>query len=301
MTTGMGDYLAQIGRVPLLTPAEEIELGNRVQAGQRLQEEIAARQGQTATAAERKALRAARRAKDRMVQANLRLVVSMSRRYHDRGVDQLDLCQEGTVGLVRAVEKFDPARGYKFSTYGYWWIRQAMQRAIDQTSRMIRQPVHLADLQRKLRGIIRQQLQATATEPTLTQLAEAAGEPIERVRQALIIDQHCCSLDTRVRQQDGCELSELLASDGPTPAAVLDQQEHLDGMREAITRGMSKMTPAQQEVITRRFGLHGGEQETLAAIGADMGITRERVRQHEMKAMAILKSGTLNARALLRD
>lgn len=301
MSTGMGDYLAQIGRVPMLTPAEEIELGNRVQAGQRLQEEIAAREGQTATAAERKALRVARRAKDRMIQANLRLVVSMSRRYHDRGVDQLDLCQEGTVGLVRAVEKFDPARGYKFSTYGYWWIRQAMQRAIDQTSRMIRQPIHLADLQRKLRGIIRQHLQATATEPTLAELAEAAGEPIERVRQALIIDQHCCSLDTRVRQQDGCELSELLASDGPTPDDTLDQQEHLDGMREAITRGMSRMTPAQQQVITRRFGLHGGEQETLAAIGADMGITRERVRQHEVKAMAILKAGTLNARALLRD
>jgi len=301
MSTGMGDYLAQIGRVPLLTAAEEIELGNRVQAGQRLQAEIAAREGREATAAERKALRAAQRAKDRMVQANLRLVVSMSRRYHDRGVDQLDLCQEGTVGLVRAVEKFDPARGYKFSTYGYWWIRQAMQRAIDQTSRMIRQPVHLADLQRKLRGIIRQQLQATATEPTLTELAEAAGEPIERVRQALIIDQRCCSLDTRVRQQDGCELSELLASDGPTPDDTLDQQEHLDGMREAITRGMSRMTPAQQQVIARRFGLHGGEQETLAAIGADMGITRERVRQHEMKAMSILKAGTLNARALLRD
>lgn len=297
----MGDYLAQIGRVPMLTPAEEIELGNRVQAGQRLQEEIAARQGQTATAAERKALRAAQRAKDRMIQANLRLVVSMSRRYHDRGVDQLDLCQEGTVGLVRAVEKFDPARGYKFSTYGYWWIRQAMQRAIDQTARMIRQPVHLADLQRKLRGIIRQHLQTTATEPTLAELAEAAGEPIERVRQALIIDQHCCSLDTRVRQQDGCELSELLASDGPTPDDTLDQQEHLDGMREAIARAMGKMTPAQQQVIARRFGLHGGEQETLAAIGADMGITRERVRQHEMKAMAILKAGTLNARALLRD
>lgn len=301
MSTGMGDYLAQIGRVPLLTAAEEIELGNRVQAGQRLQAEITARQGQTATPAERKALRAAQRAKDRMVQANLRLVVSMSRRYHDRGVDQLDLCQEGTVGLVRAVEKFDPARGYKFSTYGYWWIRQAMQRAIDQTSRMIRQPIHLADLQRKLRGIIRQHLQATATEPTLAELAEAAGEPIDRVRQALIIDQRCCSLDTRVRQQDGCELSELLASDRPTPDDTLDQQEHLDGMREAITRGMSRMTPAQQQVITRRFGLHGGEQETLAAIGADMGITRERVRQHEMKAMAILKSGTLNARALLRD
>lgn len=301
MSTGMGDYLAQIGRVPMLTPAEEIELGNRVQAGQRLQEEIAARQGQTATAAERKALRAAQRAKDRMIQANLRLVVSMSRRYHDRGVDQLDLCQEGTVGLVRAVEKFDPARGYKFSTYGYWWIRQAMQRAIDQTARMIRQPVHLADLQRKLRGIIRQHLQTTATEPTLAELAEAAGEPIERVRQALIIDQHCCSLDTRVRQQDGCELSELLASDGPTPDDTLDQQEHLDGMREAIARAMGKMTPAQQQVIARRFGLHGGEQETLAAIGADMGITRERVRQHEMKAMAILKAGTLNARALLRD
>ena len=301
MSAGMGDYLAQIGRVPLLTAAEEIELGNRVQAGQRLQEEIAAREGREATAAERKALRAAQRAKDRMVQANLRLVVSMSRRYHDRGVDQLDLCQEGTVGLVRAVEKFDPARGYKFSTYGYWWIRQAMQRAIDQTSRMIRQPIHLADLQRKLRGIIRQHLQATATEPTLAELAEAAGEPIERVRQALIIDQRCCSLDTRVRQQDGCELSELLASDGPTPDDTLDQQEHLDGMREAIARAMGKMTPAQQQVIARRFGLHGGEQETLAAIGADMGITRERVRQHEMKAMAILKAGTLNARALLRD
>jgi len=293
MGDALSDYMNAISRIPLLTPAEEVHLATIIQRWQQ--------DPQAGAALERRGRRALRR----MVEGNLRLVVSICKRYQNMAnqaqIEMLDLIQAGSIGLIRAVRGFDPGRGYKFSTYGYWWIRQSIRRAIDQTSRMIRQPIHLADLQRKLRGIIRQHLQSTATEPTLAELAEAAGEPIERVRQALIIDQRCCSLDTRVRQQDGCELSELLASDGPTPDDTLDQQEHLDGMREAIARAMGKMTPAQQQVIARRFGLHGGEQETLAAIGADMGITRERVRQHEMKAMAILKAGTLNARALLRD
>jgi RNA polymerase primary sigma factor len=291
----VNDYLADIGRIPLLTPAEEIELGHQVQRM------IALRHQTSLSAADRRTIRTGRRALGRMVQGNLRLVVNVSKHYLNRGIDQLDLIQEGTVGLIRAVEKFDPTRGYKFSTYGYWWIRQAMQRAIDHAARAIRQPIHQADLQRRLRGIVLQQLQATGTEPTLTELAKAAGRTIDQVRLALTIDKHCCSLDTRIRQQDGCELSELLASDRPTPDAILDQQEHIDGMREAIATGMDRLTPVQQQIIIRRFGFHGQEQETLTAIGADMGITRERVRQLEAKALAILRSQTPYDRALLRD
>jgi len=298
MSTSMASYLDLVGRVPLLTAAEEIELGNQVQAGQQLQQEIG---GASPTREQRRTLRAAKRAKDRMIQANLRLVVTVSRRYGGHGIDQVDLCQEGTLGLIRAVEKFDPARGYKFSTYAFWWIRQAMQRAVDAHGRLIRVPVQLGELHRKASAIIRDRRQATGHTPTLAELSEILGHSIERVRDALALESPIASLDSRVRSDDGCELVDLQACPGMTPSEALDHHERLDGLALEVQIGMAAMTDAQRQVIARRFGLGDGEQETLAAIGADMGITRERVRQHEARALEILASRAMGARALLRD
>lgn len=298
MSSPMAGYLDLIGRVPLLSAAEEITLGNQVQAGQQLQAELADRQP---TGPERRTLRAAQRAKGRMVEANLRLVVSISRRYGGNGIDQIDLCQEGTLGLIRAVEKFDPARGYKFSTYAFWWIRQAMQRAVDSYSRTIRIPVQLGELHRRAAAIIHHQRATTGSAPSLAELAEALGHSVERVRDALVHAQDIASLDSRVRSQDGCELGELQRCTGPTPDEVLDRDTHREELILAVERGMSQMTEAQREVIARRFGLNGGEQETLAAIGAAMGVTRERVRQQESRAMAIIRRSASTARDLLAD
>lgn len=294
----MGDYLAAVGRVPLLTAVEEIELGNQVQAGQRLLLELAEA---TPDADQARALRRARRAKDRMVAANLRLVVSVSKRYGGRGVDQLDLCQEGTLGLIRAVEKFDPARGYKFSTYSFWWIRQAMQRAIDGQSRTIRVPVHLAELHRKLRGVIQQRQHLGAGAPTIAELAQVFQEPEDRIRAALALEQPMASLSSRANRDDGSELGELLACPGPTPDDVLRESERLDGLRDILGRAMSKMTEPQREALSRRFALAGGEPETLQAIGRDLGLSRERIRQYESKALATIKASCVGVTELLRD
>lgn len=298
MSTPMAAYLDLVGRVPLLSAAEEITLGNQVQAGQRLQQEMG---DANPTREQRRILRAAQRAKSRMVQANLRLVVAVSRRYGGNGIDQIDLCQEGTLGLIRAVEKFDPARGYKFSTYGFWWIRQAMQRAVDSYSRAIRIPVQLGEISRKAAAIVHHQRATTGSTPSLAELAKQLGHSVERIRDALVHAQDITSLDSRVRSQEGCELSELQRCQGPTPDEVLDRDTHREELILAVERGMAQMSEAQREVIVRRFGLHGGEQETLAAIGAAMGVTRERVRQQESRAMEIIRRSASSARDLLDD
>jgi RNA polymerase primary sigma factor len=294
----MSDYLAGIGRVPMLTPAEEIELGNQVQAGQQLLRKLA---GVTPDADQARALRMAKRAKDRMVAANLRLVVSVSKRFGGRGVDQLDLCQEGTLGLIRAVEKFDPTRGYRFSTYSFWWIRQAMQRAIDAYSRTIRVPVHMAELHRKVRGLIQQRQHEGHGMPTIAELAEVFGETEPRIRDALTLEQPMASLSSRANRDEGSELGELLACPGPSPDDVLRESERLDALRDILDRAMAKMPPLQREALVRRFALAGGQPETLRAIGRDLGLSCERIRQYESKALAIIKSSSVGVTELLRE
>ena len=294
----MSDYLARIGMVPLLTPAEEIELGNQVQAGHRVTEELA---GASPAADQRRTLRLAKRAKDRMVAANLRLVVAISKRYGGRGVDQLDLCQEGTLGLIRAVEKFDPTRGYKLSTYSFWWIRQAMQRAIDAYSRTIRAPVHVAELHRRIRGLIQQRQHEGAGAPTIAEMAEMFGEKEERVRAALALQQPIASLSSRANREDGSELGELLACPGSSPDEVLQESDRLQGMRDILDLAMGRMSPSQREILVRRFALAGGEPHTLAAIGSDLGVSRERIRQQETKALAIIKASAAGLSELLAD
>ena len=295
----MQSYLSAIGRVPLLTPAEEIQLGNQVQAAAELADRT------DLSPDEQRALRAGRRAKRRMIEANLRLVVAVSRRYPHDALEQLDLIQEGTIGLVRAVEKFDPSRGYKFSTYAFWWIRQAMQRALDQHSRAIRSPVHAADLMRKARKVGRELYQTTGREPTLRELAEALGVADASLQAAALASSSLVSLDARVGggigETDRSSLVELIAGDSPTPEAEAIERERLDLIQGTIERAMGRMTENQRQVLIRRFGLYGHEQQTLAVIGADMNLSRERIRQLEAAAMGIIKASTSQARLMLRD
>ena len=296
-TPHMQSYLATIGRVPLLTPAEEIELGNQVQAAAALADRA------DPTPDERRALKAGQRAKKRMIEANLRLVVAVSRRYPHDGLDQIDLIQEGTIGLVRAVEKFDPGRGYKFSTYAFWWIRQAMQRALDQQSRVIRSPVHAADLMRKARKIAREVHQATGREPSLRELAEKIGVTEASLQSAALANAAPASLDARVGggETDRSSLVELIAGDGLTPEAEAMEDERLGMIRSTIEHAMTRMTENQREVLIRRFGLYGHEPQTLATIGADLKLSRERIRQLESAAMLVVKATATQARLMLRE
>jgi len=293
----MQSYLATIGRVPLLTPAEEIQLGNQVQAAAALADRT------DPTPDERRTLRAGQRAKKRMIEANLRLVVSVSRRYPHDGLDQIDLIQEGTIGLVRAVEKFDPGRGYKFSTYAFWWIRQAMQRALDQQSRVIRSPVHAADLMRKARKIAREIHQATGREPNLRELAEKVGVTEASLQSAALANAAPASLDARVGGGESglSSLVELIAGNGLTPEAEAMEDERLGLIRDTIEHAMGRMSENQREVLIRRFGLYGHEQQTLAAIGADLKLSRERIRQLESAAMLVVKATATQARLMLRE
>jgi len=293
----MQSYLATIGRVPLLTPAEEIQLGNQVQAAAALADRT------DPTPDERRTLRAGQRAKKRMIEANLRLVVSVSRRYPHDGLDQIDLIQEGTIGLVRAVEKFDPGRGYKFSTYAFWWIRQAMQRALDQQARAIRSPVHAADLTRKARKIAREVHQATGREPSLRELAEKVGVTEASLQSAALANAAPASLDARVGggESDRSSLVELIAGDGLTPEAEAMESERLGMIRSTIEQAMTRMTENQREVLVRRFGLYGHEPQTLNTIGADLKLSRERIRQLESAAMLVVKATATQARLMLRE
>ncbi len=296
----MHSYLASIGRVPLLTPAEEIQLGNQVQAAAALADRA---DRADLTPDERRALKAGQRAKKRMIEANLRLVVAVSRRYPHDGLDQIDLIQEGTIGLVRAVEKFDPGRGYKFSTYAFWWIRQAMQRALDQQSRVIRSPVHAADLMRKARKIAREIHQATGREPNLRELAEKVGVTEASLQSAAMANAAPASLDARVGggETDRSSLVELIAGDGLTPEAEAMENERLGMIRSTIEQAMTRMTENQREVLVRRFGLYGHEPQTLNTIGADLKLSRERIRQLESAAMGIVKAWASQVRLMLRE
>ena len=291
----MREFLTDMGRIPLLTPAEEITLGNQVQAAMALQQ----LPPEQLTAADRRAIRIGMRARARMVQANIRLVVTVSRRHMNRGVDQLDLIQEGILGLIRGVEKFDPTRGYKFSTYAFWWIRQAMTRALDDRSRVIRSPVHICDLQRRIRAIARLTLQSHGRAPTMAELVEGTGRTEEQVSAAIAADLPVASLAMRCGE-DGSELGEILSSPELSPDDVLDQDDRADQMAAIVAQGLARMTPQQREIIARRFGLAGGQQETLHAIAADMGITRERVRQIEAKALGIIKAHAAGGLEVLR-
>lgn len=284
-------YLATIGRIPLLTPAEEIELGNQVQAMMTLTEDGSREfEDGELTTAQRRLLRIGRRAKDRMMKANLRLVVSVAKKYQGKGLELLDLIQEGSLGLERAVEKFDPTRGYKFSTYAFWWIRQSMTRAIACQSRTIRLPVHLSERLTTIRKVSLDLAHKLGAMPSRVEIAEAMDIPLDELdsllRQALTTS----SLDAPVNGEEGRSfLGDLIADSSlDEPLEIVEQRIH----HEQLGRWLSHLSEQEQHVLRMRFGLEGNERHTLAEIGRLMEVSRERVRQVELKALRKLRNLT---------
>ena len=284
-------YLATIGRIPLLTPAEEIELGNQVQAMMAFTEDGSREfdDGELTTA-QRRLLRIGRRAKERMMKANLRLVVSVAKKYQGKGLELLDLIQEGSLGLERAVEKFDPTRGYKFSTYAFWWIRQSMTRAIACQSRTIRLPVHLSERLTTIRKVSLDLAHKLGAMPSRVEIAEAMDIPLDELdsllRQALTTS----SLDAPVNGEEGRSfLGDLIADSSlDEPLDIVEQRIH----HEQLGRWLSHLSEQEQHVLRMRFGLEGNERHTLAEIGRLMEVSRERVRQVELKALRKLRNLT---------
>ena len=279
-------YLATIGREPLLTPAEEIELGNQVQTMMRLTEEG----DRELSDLEKKLLRIGKRSKQRMMKANLRLVVSVAKKYQGKGLELLDLIQEGSLGLERAVEKFDPTRGYKFSTYAFWWIRQSMTRAIACQSRTIRLPVHLSERLSAIRKVSLDLAHKLGAMPSRQEIAEAMAMPIEELDGLLRQSLTTSSLDAPVNGDEGRSfLGDLIAdSSEEEPLDRVERGIH----QEQLGRWLSHLSEQERQVLQLRFGLEGEERHTLAEIGRQLDVSRERVRQVELKALRKLRNLT---------
>lgn len=281
-------YLREIGRIPLLTAAEEVELARRVEAGLFAEEKL----GNTPDLDSRLALDLdrlvvmGRMAKRRLIEANLRLVVSVAKRYVGRGLTMLDLVQEGNLGLIRAVEKFDYARGYKFSTYATWWIRQAMSRALADQARTIRVPVHVVELINRVVRVQRRMLQERGYEPTAEEVAAHLDLPPERVGEVLRLAQEPVSLHAPVGEEDDVALGDLIEDgDATSPvesAAFLLLKEHLVVV-------LSTLGERERKVVQLRYGLADGRPRTLEEIGRIFGVTRERIRQIESKTLNKLR------------
>ena len=297
-------YLKEIGRVPLLTGAEEVALAKRIeaggQAGDRLAELEAAGRVEELDRMDRRRLertcRDGERAKSDLIQANLRLVVSIAKRYVGRGMHLLDLIQEGNLGLMRAVEKFDYTKGFKFSTYATWWIRQAITRAIADQARTIRIPVHMVESINKVHRIQRQMVQELERDPTIDELAAKVDMTPDRVREIMRISQDPLSLDSPVGETDDSQLSDFIEdtqADAPAEMAARNM------LGKAVVEALSELSDREKEVVRLRFGLDDGQARTLEEVGKEFGVTRERIRQIEAKTLAKLRNP--NRSQKLRD
>ena len=293
-------YLKEIGKVPLLSADEEIELAQKMEAGSVAVEKIPLlkeRLAETGDEQEKEEIQAEIKAlqldvdrgsdaKKRLAEANLRLVVSIDKRYVGRGMLFLDLIQEGNLGLIKAVEKFDYRKGYKFSTYATWWIRQAITRAIADQARTIRIPVHMVETINKLIRVSRQLLQELGREPTPEEIAEEMKMPVERVREILKISQEPVSLETPIGEEEDSHLGDFIKDDNvPVPADAAT----FTLLKEQLEEVLGTLTEREQKVLTLRFGLEDGRARTLEEVGKEFNVTRERIRQIEAKALRKLR------------
>lgn len=254
-------YLKEIGKVPLLSAKEEIDLSQRMEDGDV-------------------------EAKRKLAEANLRLVVSIAKRYVGRGMQFLDLIQEGNMGLIKAVEKFDYKKGYKFSTYATWWIRQAITRAIADQARTIRIPVHMVETINKLLRVSRQLVQELGREPQIEEIAEEMGVTVEKVREIMKISQEPVSLETPIGEEEDSHLGDFIPDDvaqAPADAAAFTM------LKEQLLEVLETLTPREEKVLRLRFGLDDGRQRTLEEVGKEFNVTRERIRQIEAKALRKLR------------
>lgn len=285
-------YLKEIGKVSLLTASEEIDLAMKIEAGVEAGEQLdaAEEEGIELTRRERRRLSRIEQvgldAKQQLVEANLRLVVSIAKRYVGRGMLFLDLIQEGNLGLIRAVEKFDYTKGFKFSTYATWWIRQAITRAIADQARTIRIPVHMVETINKLVRIQRQLLQELGREPTPEEIGKEMGLTTERVREIQKISQEPVSLETPIGEEEDSQLGDFIEDDA---AVVPPDAASFTMLQEQLTKVLDGLAERERKVISLRFGLEDGHPRTLEEVGREFGVTRERIRQIESKTLAKLR------------
>ena len=285
-------YLKEIGKVDLLTPEREVELAQAMGAGAAAKEQLAELEKSGEPIPEetlkelKKAVKGGERAKQSLAEANLRLVVSIAKRYVGRGMQFLDLIQEGNLGLIKAVEKFDYTKGYKFSTYATWWIRQAITRAIADQARTIRIPVHMVETINKVIRVNRQLLQELGHDPTPEETAAEMNMPVEKVREILKIAQEPVSLETPIGEEEDSHLGDFIEDD---TASEPSEAASFTLLKEQLVDVLSTLTPREEKVLRLRFGIEDGRTRTLEEVGKEFNVTRERIRQIEAKALRKLR------------
>ena len=283
-------YLKEIGKVPLLSPEEEIDLAQKMSSGNLAQEQLDSAEEGSLSAEETAQLKAllkeGEKAKQKLAEANLRLVVSIAKRYVGRGMQFLDLIQEGNLGLIKAVEKFDYTKGYKFSTYATWWIRQAITRAIADQARTIRIPVHMVETINKVIRVSRQLLQELGHDPSPEEIADEMAMPVDKVREILKIAQEPVSLETPIGEEEDSHLGDFIPDEG---ASEPSEAASFTLLKEQLVDVLGTLTPREEKVLKLRFGIEDGRTRTLEEVGKEFNVTRERIRQIEAKALRKLR------------